>query len=193
MATLKKETCLGQVQYIGSQVNRKDTLETTEVDLASFDLGGMVGDSHNGIERASCVRMMPLYPVGTPLKNARQLSAVSTEELQAIANEMKIAAIDPVWLGANICISSIPSLSLLPPSTRLVFESGMTMVIDLENTPCPQPEWVMSQYTDSFQVPFVKAAKHKRGVCGWVERAGDVKLGDSVEVWTPKQPVWPKT
>jgi hypothetical protein len=33
----------------------------------------------------------------------------------------------------------------------------------------------------------VKAAKHKRGITAWVEREGDVRLGDHITIWIPPQ------
>jgi hypothetical protein len=40
-------------------------------------------------------------------------------------------------------------------------------------------------------VAFVKAAMHKRGLLGWVEREGDVRRGDVVKLRIREQVVYP--
>jgi hypothetical protein len=39
-------------------------------------------------------------------------------------------------------------------------------------------------------VSFVRAAQHKRGVVGWVEREGAVNTGDEIVLWLPPQRVY---
>ena len=37
----------------------------------------------------------------------------------------------------------------------------------------------------------VSAAKHKRGVVGWIEAEGEVSAGDAITIWLPPQRPYP--
>ena len=68
----------------------------------------------------------------------------------------------------------IPDLTLLPPSTRLQFPSGATLVVDLENAPCRYRRRCHRQASSRMpRQRWIAAATHKRGVTAWVEREGD--------------------
>ena len=120
----------------------------------------------------------------------RQATIVSREELADISAALGIPALPAGWLGANITTTGIPDLTLLPPSSRLQFPSGATIVVDMENMPCRQVSDVVSEtYPEEGQY-FVKAATHKRGLTAWVEREGDVCVGDTIKVWIPPQRIY---
>ena len=121
------------------------------------------------------------------------MSIVSVEELEDIARAMNISEVRPEWVGANLVLTGIPDLTLLPPSTRLQFPSGATIVVDIENLPCRYPAAVIENYHPELSQGFVKAAKGKRGVVGWVEAEGDLWPGDAVTVWLPPQRLYQHT
>lgn len=139
-------------------------------------LGGLEGDRHFGITRKAGVREKH-QPRGAQIMNSRQLSLVSVEELAEVARALGVAAVPWEKLGANLVLEGLPALSRVRGSTRLMFPSGATVVVDSENSPCSKP-------ARELQLPgFVKAALHKRGLVGWVERAGLVRVGDEINLW----------
>lgn len=152
---------------------------------------GPEGDTHSGRTRPSCSRVKLQYERGTEIVNARQLSILSAEELAASAEAMGIDAIRPEWTGANIIIEGIPDFTQIPPSSRLIFESGASVVNDMENGPCKFVAEVIERHHPGKGLSFPVKAAGRRGVCGWVERAGVVACGMSVRLHIPVQKPWP--
>ncbi len=101
--------------------------------VLGFD--GIVGDFHAGQTRRSGSRE-PWYARGTEMRNERQLSIVAPDELAVIAGRMGLAELKPEWIGANLLLDGIPSLSMLPSGTLLFFKGGVTIKIDAQNGPC---------------------------------------------------------
>lgn len=168
--------------------NTPHSLLTTPLNEVCVTLEGFAGDLHAGFTRPADSRAKR-YPRGTPITNRRQVSIVSVEELAEIATDLAIPEIRPEWLGANLLLQGIPSLTHLPPSTFLYFENGVTLWVTGENRPCRGPgQLVQEQYP---QVPelgaaFVKAAYHKRGLVAMVEMGGLLRPGEAVEVKVPE-------
>ena len=153
-------------------------------------LEGIIGDKHAGFTRASDSQT-PEYQRGTLIRNNRQWSAVSPEELSLIAESMGIPFIDPAWLGANLALSGIPNLTELPKGTKLRFPEETVLLIEGENMPCTGPgEVIASKYPEKGLKAnsFPKAAFGKRGLIGVVERPGIIKLNDvvTVQIYQPK-------
>ncbi len=96
---------------------------------------GIAGDVHAGTTRKSGGRE-PWYPRGTLMRNERQVSILSAEELALIAENMGLPKVEGGWIGANLVLEGIPDLSFLPPRTLLFFEGGATLRIDGYNAPC---------------------------------------------------------
>lgn len=138
--------------------------------------GGIEGDRHFGLTRKAGVREKH-QPRGTEIVNSRQLSLVSVEELAEVAAALGATHLEWQKLGANLVLEGVPRLTRLRGSSRLVFPSGATVVVDSENWPCSGPARQLHQ------PGFVKAAVHKRGLVGWVERAGVVRVGDGINIW----------
>ncbi len=169
-----------------------DYLVTTARDEVRVTLEGFEGDRHAGMTREADSRT-PFYPRGTPIRNSRQVSLVSLEELEQIAQNLGVPAIEPEWLGANLALRDVPDLSRLPPATRLFFPAEAVLVISEENHPCVFPgKAIQRRYPD---VPglverFPKAAHHCRGLVAWVERPGVIRRGDTVRVAVPEQVIY---
>ena len=159
----------------------------TEV-FASF--AGVVGEVHGGVTRASCSRVTGQYPRGTEIRNVRQFSVLSAEELALIAQGMGLAVLDPGLLGASLVISGIPDFTHLPPSSRLQFEGGATLVVDMENRPCQLPAKEIEAVHQGFGKRFKPAASDRRGVTAWVEREGVLRVGAKVRLHVPDQRAW---
>ena len=184
---LTKLSIEGTVEVLLSNPERASGLEKQKVAEARLLFTGMEGDCHGGITRKSDSRMLKQYKRNTEVRNSRQLSILSVEELAEVADVMGIPAVKPEWVGANLVMSGIPDLTLLPPSTRLQFPSGAMVVVDAENHPCRYPADIIARHHPEQKQGFVAAAMHKRGVVGWVEAEGIVRTGDKVVLWIPPQ------
>jgi len=184
---LSKAQFAGSVARLLANPDRDTGLETHERRILNLRFSGIEGDCHGGLTRLSDSRMLKQFKRGTEVKNARQVSILSVEELDEIARNMGIPAVKPEWVGANVVTSGIPDLTQLPPSTRLQFPSGATLVVDLENLPCRYPAAIIEKHQPELTEGFVKSARHKRGVVGWIEAEGEVRLDDPITVWLPPQ------
>ncbi len=156
--------------------------------FASF--AGVAGEVHGGLTRASCSRVTGQYPRGTEIRNVRQFSVLSAEELAMIAKGMGLAVLDPSLLGASLVISGIPDFTHLPPSSRLQFDGGATLVVDMENRPCTLPAKEIEGVHPGFGKKFKPAAADRRGVTAWVEREGVLRVGAKVRLHVPDQRAW---
>ncbi len=183
-------------EHIGSVVSLLTNQDPTDLSSTSqpsvaVDYTGFVGDVHSGLTRMSCVRVRQQYAKGTEIRNTRQISALSLEELQLIASAMGIARLDPGWLGANLIVEGIVGFSQLPPSSRLIFDHGVALVVDMENSPCRFPGDIIEKHCPGKGRLFAKAALHLRGVTLWVERGGSIKCGEGVNLHVPPPVNWP--
>ncbi len=187
---LKKAPFKGKAVKLLSSRERKAGLEKHEVALLQLDFSGIAGDFHDGLTRKSDSRTLKQYPRNTLIRNVRQVTLVSAEELVEIAFRMGIAEAKAEWLGANLVTSGIPDLTLLTPSTRLQFPSGATLVVDMENSPCRQVADVIAMHCPDAKAGFIKSATQKRGVTAWVEREGVINRGDDIVLWLPPQRIY---
>jgi len=164
-----------------------DDLVSTPQEQATLTFAGLEGDRHAGITRRAGGRT-PFYPVGTEIRNDRQVSLVSAEELAQVAATLGLPEIRAEWLGANLLLGGIPSLTLLPPATRLFFSGGVVLVVSGENLPCSNPGRVLQiQFpaVSDLASEFPRAALHKRGLVAVVERPGSLRVGEEVHVQIP--------
>jgi hypothetical protein len=165
----------------------RKTFVTRELAEVRVTFEGIEGDRHAGLTRPADVRT-PWFPKGTPIRNTRQLSLVSSEELAEVAGTLGIPKVLASWLGANLEVSGVPRLTLLPPGTRLFFPEDAVLAVEGENAPCIGPGRVIeAHHPDGPKVAsrFVKAARQKRGLVAWVERPGLLRAGDEVRVMLP--------
>ncbi|MBE0453790.1 MAG: MOSC domain-containing protein [Roseovarius sp.] len=190
MQALKPTEFTARVVWLGRVADRAARLEAEALAEADMTFAGIAGEAHGGVTRPSCSRVMDQHPRGTEIRNVRQLSVLSAEELVAIAGEMEVDALYPAWLGASLVIEGIPDFSHVPPSSRLQAPSGATLVIDMENRPCQLPARVIEGHRPGCGKLFKRAAEGRRGVTAWVEREGRIALGDVLRLHVPDQPVW---
>lgn len=190
MPALKPTTFTGTVRWLGRVADSGQTLRAEALDDAMLTFEGIAGECHGGLTRASCSRVLQQYPRGTPIRNTRQLSVLSVEELAEIAARMHIGALEPAWLGISMLIEGIPDFSHLPPASRLQLASGATLTVDMENRPCTLPAREIEKDAPGYGAAFKAAARGKRGVTAWVEREGPVAIGDSVTLHVPDQRPW---
>lgn len=187
MPILKEIPIRGRVAFLGVVHDRDISLCSDPVEVAQAKIGGFEGDWHGGLTRPSCGRVTNQYPRGTKIFNARQISILSVEELAATAETMGIPGIKPDWVGANLVLDGVPDLTMLPPNTRLMFEGGACLTVDLENGPCRFPAEVIEEHYPGKGMSFAKAAKGRRGLTGWVEKPAEIRLGEEVRLFLPPQ------
>jgi hypothetical protein len=180
----------GRITWIGRVTDRDATLAAEPLQEAGITYAGIAGEVHAGVTRPSCSRVVTQYPKGTEIRNVRQLSILSVEELAAIAGTMGVARIDPAWIGASLVLEGIPDLTHLPPSARLQGPDCAALVVDMENRPCHLPARVIDDHVEGFGRRFKRAAEGRRGVTAWVECEGRLRVGDMMRLHIPDQPVW---
>jgi len=193
MAIIQPTDSVGTVTaaLLRADATSTESVASGVVDRLVLTFDGIVGDVHGGSVRPSDVRVRKQYEDGTPIRNVRQLTIVSDEDLAAIATGLGIDHVLPAWLGANLSVSGIPSFTLIPPSTRLIFSSGASLVVDAENEPCIYPGKEIAKSAPIEAKRFAAIATNLRGITAWVEREGDIAVGDSVAVHIPPQRIWP--
>ena len=193
MPALKPLNLTGQIVWLGHVPDREAALASTAQDEMALSFAGPVGEDHGGLTRPSCSRVISQYPRGTEIKNTRQLSVVSAEELAQIAEAMGVDTLDPWLVGATMVLSGIPDFSHLPPSSRLQIANGATLTVDMQNRPCHLPAAEIDVLHPGKGRTFKAAAQGLRGVTAWVEREGTARVGDIVTVHVPDQRAWAYT
>ena len=190
MPVLKPTKYSGVITYLGGVRSTKGPLWAEPADAMFAGFAGMEGEIHAGLTAPSCVRMTAQYPKGTEVRNTRQFSVLSAEELALISATMAIDALSPSLIGASMVLRGIPDFSHIPPGSRLQGASGATLVVNLNNRPCTFPAKSIEAAHPGYGAKFKPAAKARRGVVAWVEREGWFRLGEEVRLHVPDQPVW---
>ncbi|MCB1492355.1 MAG: molybdenum cofactor sulfurase [Rhodobiaceae bacterium] len=163
--------------------------ETSPAETLDLTYEGIPGDRHAGITRPSGSRE-PWYPRGTEMRNERQITILSPQDLAETAAGMEIDRIDPEWIGGNILLDGVDRLSFLPAGTLLFFENGVTLAVQAMNGPCRfSGAAIAKRYPgrDGLDLLFPKVAKRTRGLLAWVEKPGTLTLGEVVRVAIPEQ------
>lgn len=190
MPALKPTDHAGRITWLGVVTDRAASLRAEARDHVMASFAGVAGEDHAGLTRLSCSRVTAQHKRGTEIRNARQFSIVSAEELAEIAAKMGVPAFDPAWIGASMVIEGIADFSHVPPGSRLQGPSGATLVVDMQNRPCHLPARVIEDDHEGQGGKFKTAAKGRRGVTAWVEREGPLHLGDMLRLHIPDQRVW---
>jgi hypothetical protein len=190
MPALKPTEYFGEIIWLGQVDDRNAGLRSTSAKSLSLSFSGPAEESHGGLTRPSCSRVLSQHERGTEIRNVRQLSVVSEEDLSAIADEIGIARMDPSWIGANIVLRGIPDFSHVPPSSRLQNNAGTTLTIDMQNRPCHLPVAEIKVDHPNEAKGFKAAACGRRGVTAWVEREGQLTVGDQLRLHIPDQRAW---
>jgi hypothetical protein len=190
MPALKPTDFTATITWLGVVPKLAKGIRAESRDELFASYAGFEEDVHAGLTRPSCVRMTETYPKGTDIRNVRQLSILSAEELAMTAADMGLKTLDPAYLGASMIIEGIPDFTHIPPNSRLQAASGATITIDMENRPCVLPGREIEQDSPGHGPKFKAAAKGRRGVTAWIEREGMVKVGDALRLFIPDQPSW---
>ena len=166
----------------------KDSFITSPVQEVTTTFEGFPEDRHSGKTRKSGGREKVQYRSGTVIRNNRQWSALSEEELILIAEKMGVNQVKPEWVGANLIFEGIPNFSKLPPLSHIIINPDspdfVCLIVFEENGPCQHPNKVIAKETQGqpWKSTFMVAAKGLRGTVGWVDRPGIIRVGDEVKV-----------
>ncbi|KNG95049.1 MOSC domain-containing protein [Pseudaestuariivita atlantica] len=191
MPALKPTDWSAEIVWLGSLVSEdRKVMLGEEREALDLTFEGVEGECHAGLTRPSCSRVTSQYPKGTPIRNERQVSIVSAEELDEIATKLGLERIDPARLGATIVVRGIPDFTHIPPSSRLQAPSGATVCVDMENRPCQFPAKSIEAEHPGQGTGFKTAAKGKRGVTAWVAAEGRIAVGDTLTLHVPDQRAW---
>lgn len=196
MPSLLETGYVCSVTWLGTVRDSERDIRSEAVQRLDLTFSGQSGDCHSGLTRPACSRTLAQHPRGTTIRNVRQLSIVSEEELRQIAVCMGVPSIEPASIGASMVVRGIPDFSRLPPSSRLQStDSGATLCIDMENRPCSTSgRAVIEDVAIDRQVRAPKQFKDNsqglRGVTAWVEREGYLNVGDQLKLHIPDQRPW---
>ncbi|MEM8693261.1 MAG: MOSC domain-containing protein [Pseudomonadota bacterium] len=190
MPALMKTDILAEVVWLGTVGQGSKNIRSEANESLTLSFEGVAGEAHYGAERASCSRVTSQHPKGTRIRNVRQLSVLSQEDLDAVAAKMGLERLDPRHLGATLILKGIPDFTHVPPSARIQGPDGATLVVDMENRPCHLPAREIEKDLAGFGARFKAAAEGRRGVTAWVEREGQLALGDKLSLHIPDQPSW---
>ena len=187
MPILMPTDIYGEIVFLGVNGDREAGLRSAPIAASELTIDhGMPGEAHGGPTRPSCSRVKLQYPRGTEIRNTRQVTVLSEEELAAVAADMGLPGpISPESIGVNILLRGVPDLTQVPPGSRLVFDSGASLVVDMENGPCRFAAEEIERDHPGLGMSFPKIAAGRRGVTAFVERPGPIKTGDRCRLHCP--------
>jgi hypothetical protein len=174
--------------------NRTDSTPQ-RVENLGFDLEGILHERHRGWTRAADGRV-PYLKRGVTMRNSRQVSIVSVEELSAVAARLGLTQCLPQWLHANMVFEGLPQLSFLPRGTKLMFEGGLVLTVEDQNPPCPKTAASLAAANPDradLKVRFVASANRLRGIVACVEHPGRAVVGATVTARLPEQWIYSVT
>ncbi|MGL4727626.1 MAG: MOSC domain-containing protein [Bosea sp. (in: a-proteobacteria)] len=172
------------------------SFQTVAKTTLALDSGGIPGDRHHGLSRAAGPRE-PWMPRGLMLRNDRQLSAVSMEDMAELARCLDLAAIDPALIGANILVEGIAGFSQIAPGSHLAiggewggkgrFDGGAILKVEAYNRPCRGPgrKLALAHGRPELEYAFVKHAAKLRGLVLSVAYASPISPEEAVVVVPP--------
>lgn len=179
-----------RITWMGTVPDRAAGLPSAPRTALRLGFDGPEGEAHGGLTRPACTRVRAQHPKGTEIRNVRQLSILSAEEIARIAAAMALDALDPALLAATLVVEGIEDFSHVPPSSRLQGPDGTTLVVDMENRACQLPAREIEARHPGLGKRFKRAATGLRGVTAWVERPGTLNVGDTLRLHVPDQPAW---
>jgi hypothetical protein len=162
----------------------------------ALGLDGIPGDRHGGLTRPSTARE-PWLARGTMLRNDRQLSVLSVEELALIAAGLGITEATPELVGANLLIEGMADLSRIAPGALLAiggswvgqgkFDGHALLRVEAYNKPCRGPGRKLAAAfgRPELEFAFPKVAASLRGLVLSVAMPGVIRAGDVVLVIDP--------
>ena len=166
--------------------------ETGEAASLTLDLQGVPGSRHHGWTRPSDSRV-PYLPRGTPMRNVRQLSIVSIEDLAQAAKQLGIPKVDPKWIGASVLVEGIERFAYLPRGTHLFCDGGAILIVEHLNDPCRGAGASIARHNPDhpeIEFDFVKKCARLRGVVATIEHPGTLSVLSAITARLPEHWVY---
>lgn len=161
-----------------------ESIQSRAIENITATFEGFPGDKHSGWTKPSDGRTK-FYPRGTVIRNNRQISIVSSEELDEVSVTLNIDFIKPEWVGANLLLGRIPELTKIRPNSRMFFSSGAVLLITSDNLPCgSMTDEIMKHIPNrpDLKEKIKPTSMTKRGLVAVVELPGQIQKGDEVRV-----------
>lgn len=181
----------------------RDGFATSPLPGIGVDHGGIPGSRHHGPLRLSGPRE-PWLKRGLSLRNDRQLSALSLEEMDILAMSLGLPQVDPSLLGANLLVLGLTDFSRIAPGSHLAiggvpppaqaktvpFSGGAVLRVEAYNTPCRKAGRMLASAfgQPEIEFDFVRKAAGLRGLVLSVAMSGTIREGDSILVIPPILP-----
>ena len=99
MPELRTTDHSARITWLGMVPQDRKNIRSVSMEAAFATYAGFEGDFHAGLTRPACVRVRNLHPKGREIRNTRQLSILSAEELAQIATAIDLPELDPTLLG----------------------------------------------------------------------------------------------
>ena len=115
MDCLVKSEFTGSVAWLGRVPHAPKNIRSETTGKVDTTFEGICGETHSGLNRPSCVRVTMLYPKGTVIKNTRQISVLSAEEIIEIAAHMGLDNLNQVGLARRSWSKDSPILRIYRP------------------------------------------------------------------------------
>lgn len=191
---------LRKVFTCASDIGDGAAFPTEEAGELALTLNGIPGDRHEGPLRKANARQ-PWLPRGLPMRNDRQLSALSVEDLGKIAGTLDLPSVDPRLLGANLLIEGLPDFSLIGAGAHLCFggewggegrfDGSAILKVEAYNHPCRGPgrKLAAAHGRPDLEFAFVRAARSLRGLVLSVSLPGVIKPDAPVVLVPPETPL----
>jgi len=184
-----------QPNVLGLYIGLEGTHISEEVDKLVCNLDGIQDDRHKAASKQAGAQEKHIVAKYRPVANFRQITIVTKEEMDAVAQTLDVPELYAEDFSANIVLGGIEGFTLLSPVYYLVFsnnrdETNAVIRIMGENRPCVVAGANMeARYPEhrGIQSRFVKAALGKRGQVSIVYAEGVIRKGDTV-TFVPHQP-----
>jgi hypothetical protein len=184
-----KNKLLAQWIVLGVFVWAKHSAASNEVSKLHCFLDGVRDDRHRGFSRFSMAREIDFIQKDQEVLNLRQVTIVSQEENNRIAQELGVWSVSASDLWANVLISGWEDFSKLPVWAIVRFSRGAFLMLTWDNFPCivagtqvqtatPEIAWI--------DKGFVKASIHRRGQTAIVYKTWVIKAWDTYEIIIPR-------
>ena len=148
MSALKPTQFIGRIVWLGRVPDRAAALESQSQPGLMTTFAGPEGEAHGGLTRPACSRVKALYKSNTEIRNTRQLTLLSAEDLAATAAAflglsaialttkrdfsfmgkfLMIGMLVAVALGLGAIFFEVPALSLAVSGMVVLLSCGLIL------------------------------------------------------------------
>jgi hypothetical protein len=182
---------VAEVVWLGVTPDRSAALQSAPREVLRLSFAGPEGEDHAGLTRPSDSRVLAQYTRGTEIRNVRQLSILSEEDIAAIARRWAFRPSAHDVRGDH----GVARDTGFHAHPAVVAAAGRGERHDPDRghgKPALPPGVQRDRGAHpGFGKAFKPAAAGRRGVTAWVEREGEIRLGAKLRLHIPDQPHWP--